>query len=325
MIRVLISSAFPEHLNRNVNIINSIVEGFGTLIDKDNVMKCSYQDIAQFLEETNYDIVLLIGSCMPDVVDYTKIKKLCKQYQTKLCFWLHDDPYEFDFAYRVEQVADYIFSNDSVCCQHYSHPNVFHLPLAASEMMHFRPIKIQPEYDLFFCGYAYPNRIRFFETLYTQLLQFKCCILGDGWPSHLKGLCENERIDNEAFIDYCNNSLVTLNLGRNFDLANKKYSISPSTPGPRTFEAAMAGAVQAYYVDSLEIMDYFNPNQQILLFDSCNDLIEIIQKLKNNPQRSQSIRLASQKKAQSCHTYTKRVEKLLGIVIGSNSLKGLGE
>ena len=34
-------------------------------------------------------------------------------------------------------------------------------------------------------------------------------------------------------------------MGRDLHLANRRYQLDPSTPGPRTFEAAMAGTVQA--------------------------------------------------------------------------------
>jgi spore maturation protein CgeB len=95
---------------------------------------------------------------MPSSCDYTGLRSYCSSSSAALAFWLHDDPYEFDFNYKVYQYADFIFSNDKWAAVHIDRPNVFHLPLAADPKVHFRPINSNMDRDVFFCGVAFPNR-----------------------------------------------------------------------------------------------------------------------------------------------------------------------
>ena len=104
---------------------------------------------------------------------------------------------------------------------------------------------------------------------------------------------------------------MTINIGRNFNLANNRFQLDPSTPGPRTFEAAMSGSVQLYFSDSLEIADYFTPNKEILLFDSPNSFKLHIEKMLDQPEEAKNIALTAQKRALNEHTYENRCRQLL--------------
>ncbi len=126
--------------------------------------------------------------------------------------------------------------------------------------------------------------------------------------------CRNERIPNERLADYYATSRVVLNLGRDFHLANRKYQLDSSTPGPRTFEAAMAGACQLMFAESLEILDYFRLDEEILLFDSPADFQQTLERLLAEPKHCRRIGAAAEERRLRDHTYAVRASQLLSRV-----------
>jgi spore maturation protein CgeB len=231
-----------------------------------------------------------------------------------LTFWLHDDPYEFDFNYKILDVADLIFSNDKWAVTHYQHPHVYHVPLGASMVDHFRQIRPAKDRDVFFCGVGFANRVALLRDCSPCLAGANVEVLGAEWPQDLR-FARNERVENTALPDYYAGSLITLNIGRRFDLANARFNLDAPTPGPRTFEAAMAGTVQCMFVEGLEIYDYFDPDAgEILLFDSPAELGRHVEMLRSDPAAAASIASAAQKRAISEHTYAHRAARILSLV-----------
>jgi spore maturation protein CgeB len=104
---------------------------------------------------------------------------------------------------------------------------------------------------------------------------------------------------------------VVLNLGRDFDFGNERYRLPATTPGPRTFEAAMAGCVQLYFVTGLEIEDYFTPDREILLFDHTSEVPHILESILSDPDRALEIARAAQNRALKDHSYTARARSIL--------------
>jgi spore maturation protein CgeB len=247
---------------------------------------------------------------MPDQSVYLSIRKICSQKSIPIVFWLHDDPYEFDYSFKAEEVADWIFSNDLWSSMHYQHEKTFHLPLAGSPAAHYRPWQDRKTHDIFFCGVAFPNRIQLIADLSKILEKYSSYICGKGWPIE-SSYCQNVAIQNEALPDAIAASLVTLNIGRHFNLANDRFLLDASTPGPRTFEAAMAGTIQFYFADSLEIEDYFVPNQEILLFDDPKTFERQLQRVVDDSIFAKNIAIAAQERALRDHTYEMRCRKLL--------------
>ena len=241
---------------------------------------------------------------------YLPIKKICDAKNVPIAFWLHDDPYEFDYSFKAEEIADWIFSNDRWATLHYQHEKSFHLPLAASPKAHFRPWNPIKEHQIFFCGAPFPNRTQLIFDLASILKKYSTFICGPGWINQYPFI-KNQSISNEEFSDAVSASHITLNIGRHFNLANNRYQLDASTPGPRTFEAALAGTVQLYFSDSLEVTHYFLPNQEILLFDSPLSFKNHIEKIIDDPKFAKDIALASQKRALADHTYKNRCMKLL--------------
>ena len=308
---VLVCGAFPDQLNSNLSIKRAIAAGFRAHLGAEAVFDCSFDAAAENVRQARPDFVLLVGSCLQDFIQYKPVRAACDAAGSRLGFWLHDDPYEIDFSFRACEVADVIFTNDRWAARHYDHPRVYHLPLAADPNHDLRPISEHRYIDLFFCGVAFQNRIDFVRDLHPLLgARHRVSIYGEQWPEDLN-YCRNERIEPGRFADLCAVSLATLNIGRHLDLANQRYGLPAATPGPRTFQAAMAGAVQLFFLESLEILDYFEPGKEILVFDQPKEVVPLLDRLANDSEYVLEIAGAAQRRALAEHTYTHRAKEIL--------------
>lgn len=312
---ILITGASPDQTNRNTVLRNYVVEGFQQLPGMNNIVHCPLEQAARITEQNSPDLVVCFGSCMPDDADYFALRYACDKNNAVLAFWLHDDPYEFDYSSKVCTIADYIFSNDKWSSLHYDHDRVFHLPLAASKTAHWRPLTQVKDIDIFFCGVAFPNRVRLVDDLKLVLNKFKTTVLGDQWPENKLSFAKNLRLANDELSDFYAHSKLTLNIGRDFHYANDRYKLVPSTPGPRTFEAAMAGTTQLYFVESLEIEDYYLPNTEIILFNSAAEFEEIMVEISEGRLDTSVIQQAAQVRTLNDHTYFSRAKQMLTILM----------
>ena len=313
-LRVLICSASPDSVNHNSVLRGYVATGFRALLGAAQVRVSSLESAAQTVRTFVPQIVVVFGSCMPQVVNYLELKNATLDRGAQLAFWLHDDPYEFDYSYKVEPFADAIFSNDRWATTHYRHPNVHHLPLAADPTAHFRPLRNDKERDVFFCGVGFPNRVALLRDCANALQGLTVSVFGSDWPADLR-FAQNRRIINAELPDLHAASLVTLNIGRRFNLANDRFNLDASTPGPRTFEAAASGTVQCLFVEGLEIDDYYDERaDEILLFDTPTQLRRHIEMLRDEPLRAQRIAAAAQRRTLTEHTYERRAARILDVL-----------
>jgi len=311
--RMLITGAGPDAVNHNTFIRSLVTEGFAAILGDDSVSNISCNAAGPAIKELTPEFVLCFGSAMPDASFLEHIAKTTRSHGGVFGVWLHDDPYELDFRYRATSCADIIFSNDLWAASHYEHDRTFHLPLAASPTHHYRHIETRRINDLYFCGAAFPNRIDFFRHLPAPADPIHYVVEGPGWPSDIS-YATQRRVDNDEVADSYSRSLAVINIGRHFDLANTHYALTASTPGPRTFEAAMAGAVQLFVVESLEILQYFSPNSEILLVDSVSDVPDMISYLRKNEDAAIRIASAAQARAMREHTYANRASRALALL-----------
>lgn len=311
-ISVLVCSASPDYLNTNTALRNYVAKGFSAHLGEGYVWTSSLLSAPSNICELMPNLVVIFGSCMPDACDYSQIRNLCDKFGAGLVFWLHDDPYEFDFNYKIIPYADAIFTNDRWSCDHIKHHEVHHLPLAADPVDHYRDVCTKMDRAYFFCGVGYNNRKSIIQESLPYLKAHKGLICGAEWPS-LSGF-QNFRINNLELPDYYNRSAITLNIGRRYNLANRKYSLDATTPGPRTFEAAMAGAAQCYHFETPEILEYFDAEAEIILFDSPTELADILTKVTEDAEYRSAIAKQSQARCLKQHTYAQRADKILKLL-----------
>ncbi len=312
---ILLTSSFPEHLNLNLDLRRNLAEGFRALPTDCRIVETTFAAVTEATRTLRPDLVLAVGSCAPAVCDYTSLAAACRSGDAKLAFWMVDDPYEFDYHYRVIEHADYIFTSDRWALQFYDHPRVYHLPTAASPVAHYRKLTPPDEraFAIFFCGMAFKNRRALIDDLRPILLEHRTLIVGPDWEKSAPFI-RNERLSKQQVIDCYADSAIVLNVGRNYNMANAYYQLSPSTPGPRTFEAAMAGTVQAYFVESLEIEDYFVPGKEILLFENPATFKELIEVYLTDAELWREVAEAAQKRALREHTFEQRARRILACV-----------
>lgn len=309
---ILIVGASPDHINTNSAMRNHVYVGFVSLLGENKVRQLPMELGVFGIKQYKPKLVICFGSCMPDVSAYGPIRDACNLLGAKLVFWMHDDPYEFDFSYKIIDVADVIFSNDSWAALHYEHPNVHFLPMAASPEVHYQEWIAQKSWDLVFCGVGFPNRVRIIRDLEPFISKLKSNIIGAEWPPDLK-IAKNQRTPNDSLSLIYAQSSIAISMGREFNLANNRFQLAPSTPGPRVFEAAMAGVVQICFADSLEVSDYFEVGKEILLFDGPKDFKRQVELILDSPGLAKSIAIAAQYRALNEHTYHHRAKKILDL------------
>lgn len=121
------------------------------------------------------------------------------------------------------------------------------------------------------------------------------------------------RLEKEQLVQFYQRSKLVLNLGRSLSFENKRFLISPSTPGPRTYEAAAAGALQVFHEDTYEIRRYYT-KEEIPSFSNRKQFEELVDTYIDNG----ALRIETAKKAQARtmadHTYGHRIRQALGIL-----------
>lgn len=322
--RVLLTGCAADVLNLNAGIRHYLFEGFsaiGGATVESWPRELAETAIARFRPH----LVVAIGSLVPDAPGLGGLRRAADRVGAAFALWLHDDPYEFDYAFKAELRADIVFSNDRWACAHYRHDRVHHLPLAASPRHHLRELKPLDErtLDLFFCGVAYPNRIDFLRRADAMLSRRRVAILGADWPASLR-CASNRRLTVAEMADFAQDARLTLNLGRDMDIANRRYQLPPSTPGPRTFEVALSGSAQAYFVRDLEIERHFRPGEEIYLIDGIDDLARLFDRLADAPQQVYAVAARAQARALSEHTYAHRAQTMLQTCLSDWTTTGGG-
>jgi len=312
VIKIILCGLVSDKLNNNVDLRKFFSEGIAEIIGKNSILNVSIDSAISAINFHKPELIVCFGSCPPSAVNLMPLRFACDVNNVHLAIWLHDDPYEFDWNYNVVDVADTIFSNDLWASKHYQHPRVFHLPLAASKNFNYRVLTDKYISDVFFCGVAFENRVKLLRDLSSTLEKYKTDIYGEGWPEDLPGSI-NKRMANGEVADRCANSMATLYMGRSFNYANDRYQLTPSTPGPRLFEAAMSGAVQLVFINSLEILEYFEEGEGILLFDDAKSLKIHLDKLRDEPKFRAKVASLGQERCIRNHTYAIRAKEVLRV------------
>ncbi|MBU0726283.1 MAG: glycosyltransferase [Alphaproteobacteria bacterium] len=317
--KLLVMSGSPDALNTNASLRHYVGEGFRAAFPEATIAVSSYEDGVRSAQALQPDMTLVFGSIMLDGADFGPIAEVTKRHGRLLGFWLHDDPYEFDMNARIYGMADIVFTNDRASLDFYP-PSVpvHHLPLAGSAATHLRPVVTRGGPDLFFCGHRFANRSRFFGDLapHAKRLGAELCVVGSGWERDAIEGVTPMRLPNAALPDLYASALGVVNIGRDENIANRRFAIRPSTPGPRTFEAAFAGAAQIMLTAGLEILDYFEPDSEILLADDAGDCAEHWQRLLKDRDYSLLLGRNAQRRALAEHGYDARARRIADLVFG---------
>jgi spore maturation protein CgeB len=316
-VQVLVASATPEEGPHDSARRADIAEGFAEVLGASAVVTCRYDSTVRKVRQVKPDLVLLVGSCASDRCDYASLRKACDECDARLAFWMQNDPYEFDAHPKIVSLADFIFTNDRWAALHYPGSAVWHLPPAASARR-FAQVTSLPwsdrSRDVYFYGTGYPNRHQLLSDVSATLKGLRTEICGREWNAESLSFCRNQEVAPAELPAQYAAARVVLNMGRTFSPVNDRYQLDPSTPGVRTFEAAMAGSCQLLFADSLEVLDYFDVGREILLFNDAGDFHDQLASLLADGERAAAIGEAARRRALNDHTYAARVRTLLECV-----------
>lgn len=274
------------------------------------------ESLIQKPDLSGHALLLYMGSSLSEHVPLAMMSAMARLANVPSIFWATDDPYEFDARYRAEGFDIYL-SNDRNAATHFIERDcVYHLPLAASPLDHRDLVPFdQRKVGTFFCGYHYENRRRIISDLLAVpgYSRNDLVVMGGNWD--IPGLQTIQNDNRHAgLIDVYTLTRFVLNLGRTYDIANLHRKLVATTPGPRTFECALAGTPQIYFCNSLEIEEYYCPGTEILVVESVEEAVERMRWLKDRPEEWLALARAAQQRTATEHLYEHRIEKMLSLL-----------
>ena len=309
---LLVTSLTESKLNRH--IIDAIHVALSSQFDVEYLLPVM---LVQKPSLSGYAFLLYIGSSLSEDVPLATMSAMAKLSDVPSVFWATDDPYEFDARYRADGFDIYL-SNDGNAAMHFiERSHVYHLPLAAAsaDKRVIVPV-LERKLGAFFCGYHYESRRRIISDLLAapNFSRNDLVVMGGDW--NIPGLQQMPSVEtHENLIDAYTAVWFVLNLGRTYDIANSHRKLVATTPGPRTFECALAGTPQVYFCNSLEIEDYYEPDNEILVVESVDEAIERMRWLRKNPDAWRAIAEAAQARTEAEHLYEHRIQKMLSILV----------
>jgi len=309
--RILVSSGTADAINTNQRLRQRIAHGFQELGHQS--LALGIDQVPVRLECEPLELLLITGSIADPNVDLAGLVRRAQQRHIPVAFWLHDDPYEFDLHWRLQPLQCPVFSNEPNALPYYpSGCWVQALALAASPLddLPLEGVSTQPEpeVDLGFCGVAFPQRV----TILRQLVEagFSLACWGDGWPDDLPGAV-NCRLGPLGLRQLYQRCCFVLNLGREVPIANRRQQIASSMPGPRTFEAALMGAVQLYLGQSPRIAAFYGQGDGVIPASRVEEIRELVRRARVDPGWRLQLGDAAARHTRCHHLYRHRCHDLL--------------
>ena len=312
--RILVSSGTSDTINTNHRLRQRIAHGFQELGYFSIAM--SIEEVPQQLALKDIDFLLITGSIADPSVDLAGLVRHARSQKVVVAFWLHDDPYEFDMHWRLESLECPVFSNEANCITYYpKRCRAKTLALAASSLDDSQlPIVVNPEpgVDLAFCGVAFPQRVAILRDLSNAGFSIACW--GDGWPDDLV-TAVNLRLGPMGLRHLYARCCFVLNLGREVQIANRNKQIASSTPGPRTFEAGLMGAIQLYLGQSPRIANYYTRDDGVIPVRRVEEIRSLIRRARDGKEWRQKLSEGAIRRTRRDHLYRHRCHDLLAALM----------
>ncbi|MNN19639.1 Spore protein YkvP [compost metagenome] len=246
----------------------------------------------------------------------------------KTAIWLTDDPYYMDFTTKTAPHYDYVFTLEKNCIDYYHSigcSNVFFLPFAAYSE-HFRPtLNLSAvRRKISFIGSAYMNRIQFFQPIIGGLMEKGMIINGIWWDrlpeygNYAHQIELNKWMGPQETAEVYSGSKIVINLHRSsYDEAvnNNTIGLVGISPNPRTFEISACGTLQIVDVRD-DIVNFYTPGVEIETYSSPQELMDKVNFYLTHEKERQEIALRALERTNREHTYSNRVNQLLGHIFG---------
>jgi spore maturation protein CgeB len=311
-LRLLLLDPFPATTNPNPHLLSYVGTAAYRILGSENVNIARVSDWGSL--PPNFDAGLVFGSLAFVRREIRLLGEKCRGAHVPLFCWSTDDPYEIDTNLESRDCFDWIWTNDKASLPFYDSEKATHLPLAADPATHLIPFPDESAslYDVSFVGVEFLNRRELIEELKRFLSGLRTAIVGPNWSVTAKFI-RRAKISNQEAAQISNRSKIVLNLGRSYDLANTR-GITPSTPGPRTFEVGGCSTVQLVTWEQPEIEEYYTLGKEVIFCDGVEELKEQIMRLLNDRSSRKQIADASFNKTNSTHLYDHRLRKIIGTI-----------
>ncbi|MCX5616824.1 glycosyltransferase [Bombella sp. TMW 2.2559] len=318
--KVLLCSGGRYESHANAQVRATIMDGLEDCFGKGNVISVHVTAAAAAIAILKPTLVFAMGSYLPESTYFGEVSRAARTVGAVTTFWATEDPYEQDAHYQISNDFDVIFSCDHWGHHFYQRDRVFHLPLGACPKLHYVPIDRQVEktIDVLFCGVAFSSRKEVIGNLMPVLQQLNIRIIGPGWGEMGVGFSD-ARIEKQQLIDLYSRSRLVLNLGRSLHFENKRFMISPSTPGPRTFEAAAAGAFQVFHEETYELRRYYDADE-IPVFSNRDDFERIVRLYLHDDKKRFEMVKKAQERTMKEHLYGNRILQAVDYLMDENLL-----
>lgn len=309
--RIVLTSSILAH-PLNSHVIEGVVSALRSLGKSIDVVLMPPSYLLERGALDGADMLLFMGSTSDERCSIEFLPRLARQKGIVSVFWSTEDPYERDFNWRADDF-DHFISNDAHSVKmDLGRENIHHLPLAGCFQQDYRPLVTMEKRgrNIFFCGAPYQNRQIFVNDLRNAEnrngSKVELHLNGKNWKESGEHASELQ-MTHSLLIDICSASLFTLYLHRTLDLANEKLKLVSTTPGPRLFEAALAGTVQLCEFTSYEFDQYFDPKSEIQICYSGAEAYQKALGFLERPDEWLSIAASSQYRAVSEHCYEHRM------------------
>jgi glycosyltransferase involved in cell wall biosynthesis/spore maturation protein CgeB len=308
-VKVLFLSSIPQNPNhylaraaydaiKNSDLVTEIYWG-------------EYHNAIELATTNQPDALLVFDGQSANNVILRQLANLCP----RKAIWFCEDPYEVTVNKQVTEYFDLVFTNDKDSCQAYG-KNSFHLPLAASIANNHFAITEEPKrYDIFFAGTAWPNRLEVIHELKGRFPELKWKLILISNPQlddHIKDLKKGLEFSNGVsirdFSALANQSAITLALPRKFSTSEDPIA-SSQTPGPRLFEAALAGACQLVDIETMPLTNSLLPdNEAFISYTNIDDCAGKIEKILADKTYRNTVAKQAQKITKSKHLFDDRIK-----------------
>ena len=299
--------------NPNAYLTLAVERSLRTLLGASSVVRADNRTLLPLAASGRFDTLI----CIDGQRLLGGLIARARQAFRRTILWAFEDPFMLDYNLKHEALFDLIFTNDPSCVDFYGAKGRF-LPLAANRSLHFRPVlgDERLRHDVFFAGTMWPNRVPVITRLIEAFpsARFKLvCPTNEYLPPLPPVLAERaivRPISHEAFVDFANQSRVSLTLFR--DYASHGDASLATSPGPRLFELGLAGTAQVVQAPRMP-RSGFRDTDGIALCDTAAELVDEVGRLLSDPVlRGQRARQA-QDAMTAHHTYEARLAELLEV------------
>ncbi|BBI35011.1 CgeB family protein [Cohnella abietis] len=245
----------------------------------------------------------------------------------RTAIWFTDDPYYTDITAGIAVHYHHVFTLEKNCLSFYAErgcPRVSYLPLGVFPV-DYRPRNTPFELrgEISFIGTAYWNRVTLFDQLMPLLAHRRLHLSGLWWDrlaeyERWKGIIDlGKWMEPGETSERYNANKIVINSHRAHDdgtFNQNRAMITAVSPNPRTFEISASATMQLtdYRED---IAQFYIPGQEIVTYDSPEDLAAKTDYYLEHEEERQEIALRGLYRTLRDHTFVSRLNQIMDLTM----------